>query len=551
LREEFTEEEISLQDYIRVLRKRKWTIFTVTIIAIIAVLIVNFFMPPVYKTTTTVLLSKSSSPQAIFGGAESNLLFGQADEIETQIEILKSYSIAKGVAGKLPLNIFEEADAQNFARKIETFRWLINVLDILHLKNFAASILLGISNNNDHSEEGTSLEEETISEEEDIIKQVRESITVNALKNTNIIEINCENINPKLASIIANNTASVFVEESRSINRSRASEAKRFIEEQLIEKESELERVEEEKLQYKQQENILYLDEETRINIEQLANFQSQEIENNNQIVENRAKLVEVHRQLEKQAETYISSETITTNPVVRELQSQLTALEIQLPTLLEKYAKGNPQISEIEIKIRETKNKISEKVAEIVGSKVSTRNPIYQSLLAQVVTLETTLISLETKKESLASSVKEYESRLEKLPDKELHLARLERAVIVSENIYIILLEKYQEARINEVMELGDIRVIDEARIPKNPIKPNKRLNLAIGGILGIMLGVMLTFFLEYMDNTIKTTEDVEHALNLPILGVIPKDSPEKKKKQKRKRRKTKKPKTGDNENI
>lgn len=544
MREEI-EEEISLQDYIRVLRKRKWTIFAVTITAIIIVIIANFFMQPVYKTTTTVLLSKTSSPQAIFGSAESSLLFGQADEIETQIEILKSYSIAKGVAEKLPPDIFEEAQAQNFARKIETFRWLINVLDILHLKNFAASILLGISDTSNNGEEKTTFEKE-----EDIILQVRESITVNALRNTDIIEINSENINPQLASIIANNTASVFVEESRSINRSRATEAKRFIEEQLIEKETELKQVEEEKLEYKRQENILYLDEETKINIEQLANFQSQEIEANNQIVENKAQLAEVHRQLGKQAETYISSETITTNPAVRELQSQLTNLEIQLPTLLEKYSKGSPQVSEAEIKIREIKNKISEKVAEIVGSKVSTRNPIYQTLLAQVVTLETTLISLEAKKESLASSVKEYEDRLERLPDKELYLARLERAIKVSESTYIILLEKYQEARINEAMELGDIRVIDEARIPKYPIKPNKKLNLAIGGILGLMLGVMLTFFMEYMDNTIKTTEDVERILDLPILGVIPKDTPEKKKKRKHKR-KTKKQKIGDNENI
>lgn len=545
MREEI-DEEISLQDYIRVLRKRKWTIFAVTITAIIIVIIANFFMQPVYKTTTTVLLSKISSPQAIFGSAESSLLFGQADEIETQIEILKSYSIAKGVAEKLPPDIFEEAQAENFARKIETFRWLINVLDILHLKNFAASILLGISDTSNNGEEKATPEEK----EEAIISQVRKSITVNALKNTSIIEINSENINPQLASIIANSTASVFVEESRSINRSRASEAKRFIEEQLIEKETELKQAEEEKLEYKREENILYLDEETKINIEQLANFQSQEIEVNNQIAENKAKLAEVHRQLEKQAETYISSETITTNPAVRELQSQLTGLEIQLPTLLEKYSKGSPQVSEAEIKIRETKNKISEKVAEIVGSKVSTRNPIYQTLLAQVVTLETTLISLETKKESLASSVKEYEGRLERLPDKELYLARLERAIKVSESTYIILLEKHQEARINEAMELGDIRVIDEARIPKNPIKPNKTLNLAIGGILGLMLGVMLTFFLEYMDNTIKTTEDIERTLDLPILGVIPKDTLEKKKKGKRKRR-TKKPTTGDNENI
>ena len=128
------EEEISLQDYILILRKRKRTIFAVIITALLAVLIANLFMPPVYKATTTVLLSKSVAPQAIFGGAEGNILFGRADEIETQIEILKSYSIAEGVAQRLPADIFEKAQAENFEKKKEDFRWLINLLGKLHLK---------------------------------------------------------------------------------------------------------------------------------------------------------------------------------------------------------------------------------------------------------------------------------------------------------------------------------------------------------------------------------------------------------------------------------
>lgn len=526
------EEEKSLQEYIRVLRERKWTIFVIFITAIVAVLIANFLMQPIYKASTTVLLSESGTQQAIFSGVEGNIIFGRADEIETQIEILKSYSIAEGVAEKLPQDIFEKAEAQNFEKKKETFRWLINILDKLGLKRFIDSIL-GISSEKNNEEEKSNFDK--------IVKQVRGSISVNAVKNTNIIEINSESINPQLAAQIANTTADVFVEESRIINRSRASEAKKFIEEQLLEKEKELKQGEEEKLQYKQQENILYLDEETKINIEQLANFQAQEAEVDTQIAENRVKLIEVRKQLEKQAETYISSETITNNPIVQQLQSQLVSLEIQLPALLEKYTRGSSQVTEVEIKIRETKNKISEKVAEIVGSKVSTRNPIYQSLLAQIVTLETNTISLNTKREVISKTIKEYEDRLEKLPDKELHLARLERAVKVSENIYLLLLEKYQEARINEVMELGDIIIIDKALVPDEPIKPRRTLNLLIVGILGLMAGVMLAFFGEYMDNTIKTTEDVERILNLPILGVIPKDTPEKKKRLKTKNHKRK----------
>jgi len=371
---EIEEEEMSLQDYIRVLRKRKWTIFKVIITALLAVLIVNFFMSPVYKATTTILISPSGAQQAIFGGAEDNLIFGRADEIETQIEILKSYSIAQGVAEKLPADIFEKVKAENFEKKKESFGWLINILDRLYskIKNVVASIIIFNKDKNNNIEVESHLK--------DTIKQIGDSMTVNSVKNTNMIEISFENNNPELAAEIANTIAAVFVDKSLIINRSKASEVKKFIEEQLLEKEKELTE-EEEKLQ---------------------------------------------------------------------------------------------------------------------------------------------------------------YEKRLEKLPDKELRLARLERTVRVSENIYLLLLEKHQEARINEVMEFGDIRIIDKALAPDEPIKPRKMLNLAIGGILGLMAGVMLAFFGEYMDNTIKNTEDVERILNLPILGVIPKDTPEKKKKRKRKHQPT-----------
>jgi len=364
---EIEEEEISLQDYIRVLRKRKWTIFTFVITALLAVLIANFFMSPVYKATTTILISQSGVQQDIFGSVRNNPIFGGADEIETQIEILKSYTIAQGVAEKLPADIFEKVKAENFG-------WLINILDRLYskIKNVVASIIVVNKDKNNNIEVESHLK--------DTIKQIRDSITINSVKNTNMIEISCENNNPELAAEIANTIAAVFVDKSLIINRSKASEVKKFIEEQLLEKEKELTE-EEEKLQ---------------------------------------------------------------------------------------------------------------------------------------------------------------YENRLEELPDKELRLARLERAVRVSENIYLLLLEKHQEARINEVMEFGDIIIIDKAFAPNEPIKPRKILNLAIGGILGLMAGVMLAFFGEYMDNTIKNTEDVERILNLPILGVIPKDSPEKKKKRKRKHKPT-----------
>lgn len=69
-----------------------------------------------------------------------------------------------------------------------------------------------------------------------------------------------------------------------------------------------------------------------------------------------------------------------------------------------------------------------------------------------------------------------------------------------------------------------GDIQTIDKVVLPQSPISPNKKLNITIGFFLGLMLSVGIVFLIEYLDNTIKTENDVEKYLNLPILGTIPK---------------------------
>ena len=74
-----------------------------------------------------------------------------------------------------------------------------------------------------------------------------------------------------------------------------------------------------------------------------------------------------------------------------------------------------------------------------------------------------------------------------------------------------------------NELVPNGNVKVIREVRVPKDPVAPNKVMNIAIAFLLGLMVGVGLTFLLEYLDNTFKTKEAVEGTLNIPVMGVIP----------------------------
>ena len=74
--------------------------------------------------------------------------------------------------------------------------------------------------------------------------------------------------------------------------------------------------------------------------------------------------------------------------------------------------------------------------------------------------------------------------------------------------------------------LTVNNIRVIDSAQIPKNPILPNKRKNLLIGAFGGLAIGILIAFLTEFLDNTIKTKDDIEQFLHIPFLGYIPKIS-------------------------
>lgn len=78
-------------------------------------------------------------------------------------------------------------------------------------------------------------------------------------------------------------------------------------------------------------------------------------------------------------------------------------------------------------------------------------------------------------------------------------------------------------EQRVVDIMKVQNVQIVDKAEVPAKPVKPNKKMNVAIAVVLGMMLGFGVVFLMEYLDNTIKTPEDVEKHLGLPVIGTIP----------------------------
>ena len=86
----------------------------------------------------------------------------------------------------------------------------------------------------------------------------------------------------------------------------------------------------------------------------------------------------------------------------------------------------------------------------------------------------------------------------------------------------------KVFEKEVKRITKANDIQVIDKAILPQNPIKPNKMMNVAIAAVLGTMIGLFIVFLLEYLDNKIKTPQDIEKHLGLSVIGVIPNEDME-----------------------
>ncbi|OAD20772.1 exopolysaccharide biosynthesis protein, partial [Candidatus Thiomargarita nelsonii] len=127
----------------------------------------------------------------------------------------------------------------------------------------------------------------------------------------------------------------------------------------------------------------------------------------------------------------------------------------------------------------------------------------------------------------NLEGSLKSKKAEIQTLNKKEFELKRLERNIEVNSQLYNMFLTRFKETNASQdLQELQSTvgRVVEPALVPIAPFKPNKKINVIMGLVLGFLFSTLFVFFIEFLDNTIKTSEDVEQKLGLPLLGILPK---------------------------
>lgn len=204
--------------------------------------------------------------------------------------------------------------------------------------------------------------------------------------------------------------------------------------------------------------------------------------------------------------ESIFSLPEVMESYVIQDLRTQSSELKVQRLEMSTKYGPKYPKIVEIDSNIMRLENKFTEEVHRIRDS--------IKAELDRIVALE-----------RVAQQNQDFQQRKSVSPEKAINYGMLQLEAESDQTIYDILLKHSKEISLTGNMERDNIRLVDKAELPLFPSKPKVFLNISLAVVLGLTFGAGLAFFLEYMDKTVKTPEDIMQHLGLSVLGMVPYD--------------------------
>lgn len=486
------QETHTLKDYISLIKLNFVPIFLITLTGLLVAIIYAVNAVDIFKSTTVLKLSK---PQVSV--LQGSLLpefqdFGSDRFIANEIEILKSYSLRKKVAHAL-------TDSFMVSNSKSKFSLIFKDPEEAKLGRF------------------------NIKEVDAIVGMLPGRVSIDQKRGLDIVEISVESPSPIEAAMIANCYADAYKNINLSYNREQLTRVKNFLAGQRDEKLAELGNVEETLKNYQEQKGIVELPEQARALIDQSSDVQAKLNATKIDLTINEKTLNQYKEELKKrnpEITDYI--ENFATAPYVKRLQEQIADWKTQKDRAVASAGPNSKLVRDAETKISDLQQTLNNQLSVYRAGVLASTPEEIKALTSKVLEEETKYQSLTASYRKLNEMAGDYDRRMSALPTSSTDMARLEREKSAYEKLYLQVEERYQEAIISEQSVPGNVLIIDEGLVPKKPSKPNRMLIIIIGIVLGAGMGVGFAFVRNYLDNTVKTPEDIQNK-NINILAWIP----------------------------
>ena len=469
---EYKRTELSLRDYARIVLVRKWVVLLIFFAFVGASIYYIKATPPVYESV--VLLMRSTTPErlpaSIIGLPVAPEVWDQSQEL-----LLKSSSSVAEIKGQL--------------------------------------------------QEKYNLELE--------IEHIVENISLTAYKESStLLQLTAKANTPENAQALANTAAETYIAKVTELKRTELSQGVSFLEQQMERVEEKIQNAEQALSAFRDKEGLIFTAEKAASGglLAKLGNLQTELLQTENEIELTNSQLQSVEELISEKKKYAQSSSVTALSPQIDQLQSRLIDFQLELNTKLETLTEKDPEVIAIKQKIDVAQKQLKAEFDRLLKEPgVASFDPIseLQGLMQQFITLSVKLRGLERQATLATERIDKFKAEHPELIAKQIELTRLERQARVHEQTYMLLMDKYEEMRLLEQMKTSGLKLIDAASLPEFPISPKKKQALIIGIVFGLSLGIMVAFFLEYLDDSIKRKEDVERFLELPVMGTIPKIEP------------------------
>ena len=454
--------EPHLLDYLIIIRKHQWLILTFLLTVVSVVLIANFKMKPVFEAAARVEIDREQQNILPFQGSNSDDMFLDLENyIETQVKILQSETLALQTIKSMDLGRYPEFGGHSNA--LSTLRSPAGLTRPSILGAFLGRL------------------------------------GVKRVPNTRLIEVRFEAEDPTLAAEVVNTHLQNFIEQNFRGKYDATTQASNWLSSELEELRIKVEKSEDARIAYERENQIWEIDEKQNITTQKLADLSKDLTEGQTDLIQKKAMSQLAH------SESIDSLPAIRDSVVLQDLKKRQEDLQQQFSDALNQFGPNYPRVQRLQAQIKENEQAILREKKNVVGS----IDAEYQASFDRTELLKQALDKQKTEANDLAGKLIQYNI--------------LKHDAEANKQLYDGLLQKLKEAGISAGLRSSNIRVVDPALTPSAPTRPQKARNILLAFLVGLVGGIGLAFFREYLDNTVKSPDDVETLTGLPSLAVVP----------------------------
>src|ERR1700723_789666 len=453
--------EPHLWDYLLILRKHQWLILSFMLAVTTIVSIATFRMRPVYVASTRIELGRETANALPFQGTDSyDYMLDLENYIETQSKILTSETLA--------------------------------------LQTIRTGVLTGVGGAYSPSEAiatGNLANQKRPPE----LGAFLGALSVKRVPNSRLMDITYEANSPELAAQVVNAHIRNFIDQNRRSHYDATTAATTWLTDQLDELKIKVKNSEDARLDYERKNQIWEVDDKQNITTQRLGEL-------NKELIDAQSDRMKKQSMYDyaKQGDADIVPQ-IRENPGVQDLLKRRSDLNGQYTEALAQYGPNFPKVQRLQAQLKEIDQNLD------------------REKKAVVVRLGSEFHEAQQREDLLTRTLEQQKSEASLMSERMVQYNILKRDAEADKALYDGLLTKLKEAGISSALQSSNIRIVDPAMIPAAPARPAKMRNVTLAFLVGLVGGVGLAILREYMDNTVKTPDDIETLSRLPSLAVVP----------------------------